>query len=84
MTLLFLDLAPEPGGLGTFLAVGMVLVFIGAAFIAFKLLKRSVKLAFRMAIVAIILAIGLAGTVFFYAVGNSKPSRPNRPLPSSR
>ena len=78
MTLL-LDLAPEPGGVGTFLAVGMILSFIGVAFVAFLLLKRSVKMVFRIAIVLIILAIGLAGTVFFYAVGNSQPTRIVRP-----
>jgi hypothetical protein len=78
MTLL-LDLSPTAGGVGTFAAVATLLVFVGVAFIAFKLLKRTVKMAFRMAIVAIILAIGLAGTIFFYAVGTDKPARTSRP-----
>lgn len=79
-----LDLAPEPGHLGTFLAVGTLLFFIGAAFLTFKLLKRSVKMVFRMAIVVIILAIGLAGTIFLYEVGNAPGPRPPRPRPNSR
>ena len=78
MTLL-LDLSPAAAGIGTFAAVATLLVFVGAAFVAFKLLKRTVKMAFRMAIVAIILAIGLAGTIFFYAIGTDKPTRPSRP-----
>ena len=74
-----LDLAPTPGGIGIFVSVAVLLVFAGVAFIAFKLLKRTVKMAFRMAIVAILLAIGLAGSIFFYAVGGSKPVRTSRP-----
>ena len=81
MTIL-LDMNPVGGGVGIFAAVATLLVFAGAAFIAFKLLKRTVKMAFRVAIVAIILAIGLAGTLFFYAT--AKPVRPPRPTPTNR
>lgn len=77
---MFLDLSPTPGGIGVFAAVATLLVFVGAAILAFKLLKRTVKMAFRMAIVAFILLIGLAGTIFFYAVGTAeKPGREARP-----
>ncbi len=78
MTLL-LDLNPTAGGVGIFAAVAVLLIFLGAAFIAFKLLKKTVKMAFRIAIVAIILAIGLAGSAFFFATSTTKPARPSRP-----
>ena len=80
----FLDVSPVGGGAAVAAAVVVLLVFLGGAFIAFKLLKRTMKMAFRIAIVAIILAIGVAGSVFFYAVGTSKPARPARPTQSSR
>jgi hypothetical protein len=83
MILLF-DMPVSAGGVGVFAAVAVLLVFGGAAFIAFKLLKRTMKMAFRIAIVGIILAIGLAGSIFFWAVGTSKPTRPARPASSTR
>lgn len=79
-----LDLNPMSGGVGTFAGVATLLVFLGGAFIAFKLLKRTVKMAFRIAIVAIILAIGLAGSAFFLALGTAKPVRPARPAAPTR
>ena len=69
-----LDLAPNPGGVGVFAVVALLLAFLGAAFIAFKLLKKSVKMAFRVAIVAVIIAIGIAGSAFFYVFGTGKPA----------
>lgn len=68
---IFLDIT---GGIGTYAAIATLTVFAVVAFIAFKLLKRTLKMAFRLAIVAFIIAIGLAGSVFFYAVGTSKPA----------
>jgi len=83
MILLF-DVPVSAGGAGIFAGVVVLLVFLGAAFVAFKLLKRTMKMAFRVAIVGIILAIGLAGSVFFFVVGTSKPSRPPRPAATNR
>lgn len=80
---IFLDVNPAPGGVGIFLSVAVLFVVLAAAFIAFKLLKRTVRMAFRVAIVAIILAVGLAGSAFFYVLGTAKPVRPTpRPTPS--
>jgi hypothetical protein len=79
---MFLDLNPAGGGIGIFAGVAILLVFLGVAFIAFKLLKRTMKMAFRVAVVAIIVAIGLAGSSFFIALGIAKPVRPPRPTPT--
>lgn len=82
MTIL-LDMNPAGGGVGIFAAVAVLFLCLAAAFIAFKLLKRTVKMAFRVVIVAIILAVGLAGSAFFFALGTAKPVRPTpRPTPS--
>jgi hypothetical protein len=71
-----LDANPLGGGIGIFAGISFLLVFLGVAFVAFKLLKRTVKMAFRMAIVAIIVAIAIAGSAFFLMLGTSKPARP--------
>jgi hypothetical protein len=64
------------GGIGVFAGVAFLLVFLVIAFIAFKLLKRTVKMAFRIAIVGIIIAIAVAGSAFFLLLGSSKPVHP--------
>jgi hypothetical protein len=72
----FLDIAPAGGGTAVFLAVAFFLVFAAVAFIAFKVLKRTVKMAFRMAIVAIILIVAIVGSIAFWAYGTGGSERP--------
>lgn len=64
---------------GIIAAVVFFLVFAGVAYIIFRLLKKTVKMAFRMAIVAVILAIAVAGSVSFWWLGHSKPTTKSRP-----
>jgi hypothetical protein len=77
--MLFFDLAPSPLESGA-LWIGAVffLVACAGAFIAFKLLKRTVKMAFRMVIVAVILVIAIVGSIALWAL-ESKPTP--RPVP---
>lgn len=77
---LFLDVVPVGGGIAIFAGVAFFLIFAAVAFIAFKLLRKTVKMAVRLTIVAIIIAIAVAGSVFFFVVGTSKPARPPRPV----
>lgn len=79
MMTLFLDVAPVTSGLGIFAGVAFLLILLAVAFIAFKLLKKSVKMAVRIAIVAIIIAIAVGGSAIFLLSGSSKESRPARP-----
>jgi hypothetical protein len=80
MTLfLLLDVAPIGGTVGIAAAAIFFLVFAAVAFFAFKMLKRTVKMAFRMVIVAVILAVAVAGSVALWAF-----STPKRPLPMDR
>jgi hypothetical protein len=68
-----LDANPLAGGIGIFVGVAFFLICLAVAFIAFKLLKRTLKMAFRVAIVAIIIAIAVAGSAFFLLLGSSRP-----------
>ncbi len=67
------------GTTGIIAGVVFFLVVAGAAFIAFKMLKKTVKMAFRMVIVAVILLIALVGgtaLLFFGSGGKSSPTKP--------
>jgi len=61
-------------GVGIVAAVAFFLIFAAVAYIVFRLLKKTVKMAFRMAIVAVILLIAIAGSVSFWWLGSSKSS----------
>lgn len=76
---LFMDVAPVGGGTGIFLGVTFLLIFLGVAFVAFKLLKKTVKMAFRVAIVAVIIAVAVAGSAYFFLTGSSKPTSQPKP-----
>ena len=81
--IIFFDIPPAGGGIGVFAAVAFFLIFAAIAFIAYKVLRKTVKMAFRMAIVAIILVIAVAGSVSFWWLGGGKPTRPEpRPRPA--
>ena len=79
---LFFDVAPLGGGVGVIAGVVFLLVCLAAAYIAFRLLKKSVKMAFRLVIVGIIILIAIVGSVSFWWLGTSSPSRPERPRPT--
>lgn len=80
--LLFLDVAPTGGAIGTIFGVGFFLLLAGVAFIAWKTLRKTVKWAVRIGIVVAILVIALAGsiTLWWYSSGSSTP----RPRPPAR
>jgi hypothetical protein len=67
---------PLAAGLETYGAVGFLVIFAAVAFIAFKLLKRTVKMAFRLAIVGIILVVAIAGSIALWAFGTGSSERP--------
>jgi hypothetical protein len=81
MTLLLFDVVPELGTTGIAAVVGFFLVFAAAAYIAFRLLRKTVRIAIRMAIVAVILLIAIAGSIFIYWKSTSTSPRP-RPSPT--
>ena len=86
-TLLF-DLAPAGGGIGAILGIGFFFIVAAVAFIAYRMLKKTVKMAVRMTIVVAILLIALIGSValllFSSGGGGSRPARPTPTTQKSR
>ena len=82
MTAFLFDVAPEAGPLGLAAGVGFFLVFVAVAYIAFRILRKTMKVAFRLAIVAGILIVAIIGSVAIFWFGSSKPVRPPRPNPT--
>lgn len=78
MTMLLFDIGAPAGAIGLVAGVGILFIAFALAFVAFRMLRKTVKMAFRMAIVAMILVIGLVGTLAFFYVGSGsgKPVRP--------
>jgi hypothetical protein len=79
-----LDVAPISGGsmVGLFLAVAFFLLFAGLSAVAFFMIRKTVKMALRMVIVAAILLIAFVGSLaLWYGIGSSPSPRstPNRP-----
>ena len=76
-------LALQTGGqIGLIAATAFFLIAAAVAFIAFKMLKRTLKMAVRIVIVVLILGIAAAGSIALWALssgGSSTPaSRPSR------
>lgn len=75
-------------GIGTGTAVGILagvaffIVLAVVAFVAFRMLKRTAKLALRLTIAGLILLIACAGTLLIWW-GSASVSKPTRP-PASR
>jgi len=78
-----LDVAPPAviGAIGLTAGVAFFFVLAAIAYIIFRLLKKSVRMAFRMAIVAAILLIALVGAVSLYWFSSGGSPRP-RPTPT--
>jgi hypothetical protein len=90
MTLLF-DVLPIGGPIGIFLSIAFLFICLAVAVIAFKMLKKSVKMAFRIVIVAAILIIALVGSIVLFLFGEAilhkRPSqyeRLPRPTPTTQ
>ncbi|MFN0139673.1 MAG: hypothetical protein ACKVQW_06260 [Pyrinomonadaceae bacterium] len=63
----------------TFAAVAFLVVLLAIAFVAFKMLKKTVKMAVRIAIVAVIIAVALAGSAYFLLTDSSKSTPKPKP-----
>ena len=60
---------------GIIAAVIFFIVFIGAAMLVFSMIKRTVKLAFRLLIVGVLLLIAVVGaTSLWWFAGAPKPN----------
>lgn len=84
MNLLFLfDVAPSGTVIGGIVAAAFFFLFLGVAFVAFKALKRTVKMALRMSIVAVILLIGVVGSISLWYFSSAKSPKLKPPKPTA-
>ncbi|MEP6925960.1 MAG: hypothetical protein ABI954_15940 [Pyrinomonadaceae bacterium] len=65
--------------IGIVAAVIVFIVFVGAAMLVFTMVKRTVKLAFRLLIVGILLLIAVAGAASVWWFAGSPAPNTNRP-----
>jgi EamA domain-containing membrane protein RarD len=76
LTTLLIELLPIFG-------VVFFLIFAAVAFIAYKMLKKTVKMAVRMTIVVAILLIALVGSIaLLMFAGSRQSSSPTKPAPT--
>jgi hypothetical protein len=82
--LLLFDVAAEAEPIGIAVGVGFFLVFLAVAYVAFRILRKTMKMAFRLAIVAGILLVAIIGSVaiFWFSSGSRPGPRPPRPNPT--
>ena len=77
-TAIFLQGAPSVSTVGLIVAVSFFLVFLAVAFVAYKALKKTAKMAFRMIVVSIILVIAVAGSLslWYFSSGGTPKLKP--------
>jgi apolipoprotein N-acyltransferase len=81
---MMLDIAPSGGVIGAVVAVSFFLVLAGAAYIAFKALKKTAKMAIRMVIVAVILVIAVVGSISLWYFSSDATPRLKPPVNRKR
>ena len=71
--------AMDIGTAGAIVAVVFFLVFLAVAYVAYKALRKTAKMAFRLAVVGVILAIAVAGSasLWYFSGGGSAKSKPS-------
>ena len=78
---MFFDVSPISGGagaIGVFLAIALVFIVLGSAFFAFVMLRKTMKMAFRLVIVALLLIVALVGSVSFLWFSSGSSSTKTR------
>jgi len=72
--MMLLYLAPSSGMIGAIVAAAFFLVLAGTAYVAFKALAKTAKIAIRMMIVVVILLIAVVGSVsLWYFTSDVEP-----------
>ncbi len=79
---LFLNLALISSTVAAVLGLVFFFTLAAVAFIAYKMMRKTVKMAVRMTIVVVILLIALVGSVAFLMFAGSGKSSPTKPAPT--
>jgi low temperature requirement protein LtrA len=77
------DIAPSHSGgaaLGVFIAIAFFFIALASGIFAFIMLRKTLKMAFRMVIVAAVLLIAVFGSIALWLF--LQPSTPTRPTPN--
>ena len=82
----FLDAAPSTKTMGAIVGATFLVVFVAVAFVAFKALKKTAKMALRMGIVVVILLIGVVGSVslWYFSSSGSPKLKPPASRPANK
>lgn len=76
----------ESGGTGILIAAAFFLVALASGFLTFVMLRKTIKMAIRMAVVAVILLVAVFGSIALYIFLKPSPDinrQNNRPSSSS-
>ncbi len=69
-----------PGGTTTLIAsIGLFFIIVAAAYVMFRIMRKTVKMAFRMAMVVTVLFTFVVGGAALYWFGTGTTSKPARP-----
>ena len=79
MILLFDVAVPESSSIIAGAGVVFLIAIAAVAYIAFRIFRKTMKMAFRMAVLAAVLVFALGGSVGLWWFGTSKPAP--RPAP---
>ena len=72
--LALLQATPSPSAIGAIIGFVFLVMLVGTAFLAWKALKTTARMGFRLAVVMVIMAIGVAGAVtFWWYASDAKP-----------
>lgn len=74
--MILFDVAPSGGGIAVGIAGFLFLACALVAFIAFKMLRKTVKTAVRLMIVAVILIVALIGGIALILLTSGESVRP--------
>ena len=79
MTLLLDVAAPSGGAIAAGAGVVLLVAIAAVTFIAFRIFRKTMKMAFRMALLAAILIAVLGGSLGLWWLGSSNPAPRSAP-----
>ena len=79
MNFLLYQIGVSGGTTALIAGVGLFLILVAAAYVMFRILRKTVKMAFRMAMVVTVLFTFLVGGIALYWFGTGTASKSTRP-----
>lgn len=77
------DVAPPMSAVGAFVGIAFFFVVVATGAFVFVMLRKTIKMAVRLAVVAAILVIAVFGSIALWLFLQPSP-RPSRPIPPPR